>query len=74
MKFSRTWAIFSIASCFALVLLFVAAPATFASAKQQARAQNNCNLLGYGSTDADSNGQVSILQYRLIAKGEKLVV
>ena len=70
MSSSRAWVMLCIASFCALALIIVASPATFASTMHQARVQDSCPLLGSGSTDANSQGKVSILQRKLLAIGK----
>lgn len=71
MQVNKAQIVLCMASFCALILLAVASPAAFASATQQATAQSQCPLLVKGSTDASSNGKVSILQRQLKAIGKE---
>lgn len=71
MSLSKVWATCSIAFFCALALIVVASPTTFASTEHQSIAQSNCPLLSYGSTDANSQGKVSVMQWRLRVIGHE---
>jgi peptidoglycan hydrolase-like protein with peptidoglycan-binding domain len=71
MSLKKAWVMFCIASFCVLAFLVVTSPVSFASATRQAQAQKSCPVLSYGSTDANSQGKVSILQRQLRAVGKE---